>query len=98
MQSSYYTYTTDLNNILPELVSINKEWSSLAIVLGLKHHEMEKIETDHPYNVNKRKEEVIARWLRTGCGSWQTLCTALRNKLVQHSALAEEIEKKYIVL
>ena len=90
-----YTCYADFGNILLELMSVNKEWSSLAIVVGLEHHEVEKIETDYPNNVNKRKEEVIARWLRTGCRSWQTLCDALKSDLVKHSALAEKIETKY---
>ena len=94
---SYYTYSTALSNILPELVTINKEWTSLAIVLGLEH-EIAEIEANYPTNVKKCKEEVITKWLRTGWASWQILRDALRNKLVQHSALAEIIEKKYCTI
>ena len=78
-----------------ELTSISREWHSLAMVLKLETCQIEEIEQDYPNDVYKRKVEVITRWLKTGRGSWQALCDALRHELVQNIALAEKIERKY---
>lgn len=54
---------------------------------------MGNIEIDYPNNIQKRKEEVIKKWLKTGGESlfWETLCEALRSKLVGRPDVAETI-------
>ena len=58
---------------------------------------MGDIETDYPHSVEKRREQMLLKWLKTGGDSvsWETLCDALRNKLVGRPDVADTIQKKH---
>ncbi len=83
--------------MLTELVEISREWSFLALALGLKQHVIAEIETDYPSNVSKCREKMVVKWfeLQPSQLSWSSLCTALRTRLVDRPDIAKKIERKY---
>lgn len=69
-------------------------WNDLGLALGLDLSILNPLEADKT-NSRERMKAVIQEWLK-GKGSdptWQTLCTALRHKLVQRKDMAEQVEK-----
>ena len=74
-------------------MDILKLWEDLGLALGIKVSELEVIGSDKPDAKAKMKAMLLA-WLR-GRGkesSWNTLCDALRNPLVDRKDIAAKIE------
>ena len=68
-------------------------WDDLGLALGLKMADLSVIEREKSTMKNRMKAMLLA-WLQ-GRGldpNWQTLCKALRHKLVDRTDLAGHIE------
>ena len=82
------------------LQGIGIEWQGLAIVLGLPRLDINVIKLQYPSNVRLCVHEVVAQWFK-GKGSespsWTSLCTALRDPLVNRKDIASRIENEYIL-
>ena len=81
------------------LQGITKEWDDLAEAFGLPDSDIDAIKTDNPSDVRQCLKEIVDRWFK-GKGSelpsWTSLCTALRDPLVNRKDIALNIEKQYI--
>lgn len=70
-------------------------WDDLGTALGLSQDKLGEIESNKK-NVKDRMKEVLRSWLRGQVPgpppSWQRLCQALRDKLVNRPKKAEAIE------
>ena len=85
-------------DVLRELNDITNKWFELGLALGLKYSTLNGIETDNT-TVDKRKREMVRSWLqkKDECTpSWQALVEALKDTLVQHIDVADNIEQKYL--
>ena len=86
-------------DVLRELSEITNKWFELGLALGLKYSTLNGIETDKT-TVDERKREMVRSWLqkKDECTppSWQALVEALKDTLVQHIDVAENIEQKYL--
>ncbi len=54
------------HSVLTELVGINREWSCLALALGLKQQVIEEIETKYPNNVSRCLEMMVQHGMECG--------------------------------
>ena len=68
--------------------------------LGIDYHVLQEIEKKYPNDTKECMAEAVNVWLKTESStlSWETLCEALRRKLVANPVLAEAIEKKYCTI
>ena len=86
-------------NVLKELVEINREWSSLALALKILPYQIEEIEANYPNSIRKCREKMVDKWFQRDSElSWNSLCVALRDPLVDRHDIARRIELKYQVL
>ena len=88
-------------NVRTALIDIVKEWEDLGVVLGLSDAEVEKIGVNNPNDINGCMRELIKQWLKMKGSqppSWNSLCTALRDPLVNRKDIASSIEQKYCMV
>ena len=70
------------------LIDMVNEWEDLGVVMG-------------PNDINGCMRELIKQWLKMKGSqppSWSSLCTALRNPLVNRKDIASSIEQKYCMV
>ena len=85
----------DLSNVLRSVLNILDRWHDLGLALGLDVPELTTIKEDESKSRDRMKAMLTA-WLQ-GKGkdpTWQTLCMALRDKLVDRADQAKLIEKQ----
>ncbi|XP_019859667.1 PREDICTED: uncharacterized protein LOC109587888 [Amphimedon queenslandica] len=86
-----------LNDIFLALVDnefTSKKWRKLGLRLGVKHEKLNTFEKDYSDEVERRVEECIAEWLKTGKATYKALVDAL--KKIDEIAVAINIEKTFI--
>ena len=84
--------------MLRELVEITTEWRCLALALKFPNYQIDMIEADSFNNISKCRERMVDRWFQRDSDlSWSSLCTALRDPLVERHDIAKTIEQKYQV-
>ena len=89
----------DFRDVFRSVLDILHMWEDLGMALGLKMAELSVIEEDKSTS-KARMKAVLLAWLQ-GRGldpSWQTLCNALRDELVDRTDLADKIEHKKITV
>ena len=82
--------------MLRSVLDILHMWEDLGIALGLKMSELNVLKRDESASKDRMKAVLLA-WLQ-GRGlapSWQTLCKALRDKLVERGDIANCIERNF---
>ena len=85
----------DVRELTNDLQTVS-EWYLLGIKLGVKPHNLEKIEGNHPGDSERCKADMLACWIlscTTPC-TWEAVAQAL-DKMEKHK-VAEEIRKKHI--
>ena len=86
---------SDLPHVLRSVLDILDRWHDLGLALGLDAPELTTIKEDEPKSRDRIKAMLTA-WLQ-GRGrkdpTWQTLCMALRDKIVDRADQAELIER-----
>lgn len=66
---------------------------SLMMELGVEHHKMKEIKSDHD-TIEAQKREALEYWLKqTPDGSWNDIINALR--AIKETTLAKELAKEY---
>lgn len=71
------------------------QWRDLLLALKIRHSKIQVIDNKYPGDVEKCMEEVIKIWLESAPdASWERLCSALRDDIVDCSCIAEIIENK----
>ena len=88
-------------NVRTALIDIVKEWEDLGVVLGLSDAEVEKIGVDNPNDINGCMRELIKQWLKMKGSeppSWNSLCTALRDPLINRKDIESRIKQKYCMV
>ena len=86
----------DLQTVLEALVDVNQQWRRLGLALGLRPPTLEGISGR---DSEECKEKMLTKWLSKvdGCSpSWSALVTALRNRTVGHSEIADAIAGTYL--
>ncbi len=85
---------------MSELIPVVNEWAYLGGALGLPHHLVDTIKTNNPGNVKQCVNEVVDAWFeeKGNPPSWNNLCKALRDPLVDRKDIVSNIEKKYILI
>ena len=79
------------------MIGITKEWRSFAVALELNQADIAAISGNYSHNVADCLSEVIKLWFQENGKkvSWENLCKALRDPMVNRRDLAEKIEEKY---
>ena len=79
------------------MIGITTEWSHLAEALELNQADIDGIAANKGGNVEACLTEVIKQWfMERGIAlSWENLCEALRDPMVNRDDLAKKIEKDY---
>ena len=93
---SLFSGEGDFPSVLRSVLDILHMWDDLGIALGLKMSELNVIEREKA-TLKDRMKAVLLAWLQ-GRGlapSWQTLCKALRDKLVERGDIADCIERNF---
>ena len=88
-------HVSDYHNVKTALIGIVKEWRDLAAALGLSDADAEKIRHDNN-DTDGCMRDLIEQWLQTKGSqppSWSSLCTALRDPLVNRKDIASNIER-----
>ena len=87
----------DTATLCNEVASIS-DWRMLGLYLGVKDHELDKIERSHPTEgCGRWKLETISLWLRcTPSASWGDVVGALRR--MGESTEAERLKEKFIIV
>ena len=73
------------------------KWEDVGLALGLHLSDLDVIRSDYRESYERLKR-VVSQWLK-GNGkecSWEVLCDALRDELVQRPNLAKNIETTYL--
>ena len=80
------------NNVVPLLKDISRP-IGLGLQLGIEYGTLQRIEKEHPGDIERQMIEVINFWLKnfTGC-SWGTLAKAIKT-LGGHDLLADELNQ-----
>ncbi len=82
-----------LKDLLNELVSVN-DWQLLMINMGVEKFENDKIERNHPNDIERQKQEAFEKWLKTKPDAcWKDVIDALYK--MKEITLASSLEKKY---
>ena len=77
---------TDLDQFL--------DWQLFVLKLGVKKHEIDKIEKNFPQDVDRQKLEAFDHWLRaTPDACWENVIAALFD--MKENTLAMELTRKY---
>lgn len=85
-------YKLRVKDILPELKEIVPESHSLGIQL-IEVHELKKIESNFPTDVDRQMSGVIEHWqCNTPCPTWETLAKAV-DKVGGHSNLVQRLKE-----
>ena len=83
-----------LGNIVSALEEITKP-HKLGIHLGIETHKLEKIEENHPRDVDRQMTEVIKHWLRNNSDcSWGALASAVE-KMGGHGNLVKRLRDRH---
>ena len=61
------------------VLKVITEPHQFGIHLGIPVHELEKIEKNHPHDVDRQMTEVIKYWHKNYDCSWGALATAVKN-------------------
>ena len=80
------------------LIGIVREWRDLGAAIGLPNAEVEKIRYNNANDINGCMKDLIEQWLKMKGSqppSWNSLCTALRDPLVNRKDIVISIEMKY---
>ena len=86
--------TPTIQCLSSELRSVSK-WHQLGITLGLKLSQLDQIEEEARFDVERRRVKVLDTWMRiTPRPSWKLIVDALKEMGEMH--LAMNIEQKYI--
>ena len=86
--------TLTIQSLSSELRSVSK-WHQLGITLGLKLSQLDQIEEEACFDVERRRVKVLDTWMRiTTRPSWKLIVDAL--KVMGEMHLAMNIEQKYI--
>ncbi len=74
-----------------------EDWDDLGGALGLPHRVVEAIKTNNPGNVKQCMKKVVDAWFEEKGNflSWNNLCEALRDPLVDRKDVVSKIERKY---
>ncbi len=93
----YFPLYTARHNVKSELIPIVNEWDDLGEALGLPDHVVQTIKANNPSNVKRCRKEVVDAWFeeKGNHPSWNNLCEALRDPLVDRKDVVSNIEKKY---
>ncbi len=93
-------YFTARHNVKSVLIPVVKEWDDLGEALGLADHVVQTIKINNPGNVKQCRKEVVDAWFeeKGNSPSWNNLCEALRDPLVDRKDIASKIETKYGIL
>ena len=84
-----------LEEIIPVIKEISKPYE-LGVQLGIESHELDKIEENHPRDVNRQMIEVIKYWLRNSSDcSWGALAIAVE-KMGGHGNLVQELGDRHL--
>ncbi len=70
------------------------DWSTLALILGIKQSVLERIKIDGKDEMDRIKKMVM-EWLDSGTASWNGLLLALNNPLVKQNDLATKLSKEH---
>ena len=91
----HYLVGPPLGDIISSLEEITKP-HKLGIHLGIKTHKLEKIEENHPQDVDRQMTEVIKHWQRnnTDC-SWEALASAVE-KMGGHGNLVKRLRDRHL--
>jgi len=84
----------NLREVLGSVLDIADEWEFLGMALDLPQPELKAIESDKA-TCKQRMKTMLQAWLwgRGRDPTWQTLCRALRDKLVGRPDIAESVER-----
>ena len=86
--------TLTIQSLSSELRSVSK-WHQLGITLGLKLSQLDQIEEEARFDVERRRVKVLDTWMQiTSRPSWKLIVDALKEMGEMH--LAMNIEQKYI--
>lgn len=98
--TDYFIDESNFGEVFRSAVDIVDTWEDLGTALGLHVSLLSAVETNNPKNARKCMRAVIVAWLQQKGSdphpSWQSFCKALRDKLVQHSAVADSLEKEIL--
>lgn len=90
---------SDIDNkgeVLREIKKAAAAWEYIGLALNLQPDLLDQIKHDHS-EVGDRLSEVVSKWLKsTGERTWNFLCKALEDDLVERSDLAKTITRKKI--
>ena len=91
----HYLIGSLLGDIVSSLEEITKA-HILGIHLGIETHKLEKIEENHPRDVDRQMTEVIKHWQRnnTDC-SWEALANAVE-KMGEHENLVKRLRDRHL--
>ena len=70
------------------------DWSTLALILGIKQSVSERIKRDG-YDEMDRIKKMVMEWLDSGTASWNGLVLALNNPLVKRNDLAKKLSEEH---
>ena len=85
-------FPIDLQSVLHHLKNIVPEVYDLGLQLNVPYHILEAIKVNSPYDVDKRKREVVVEWMKSS-PCWWHLVQAL--KKIGHEATAKHIKESY---
>lgn len=85
----------NVRNLSSELKPVS-DWYKLGINLGLKKHDLNKIQQDYAHQGNDQQRlEMLNKWLqRTPRASWGDVVSALAQ--IGEDRVAENVQQKYI--
>ena len=84
---------SDLAEVLTAIIEVTKPYQ-LGIQLGIDSSALDKIERNHPGDIDRQKTEVIKYWLcNSPDASWTTLAKAVEG-MGGHARLAETLREK----
>ena len=71
-----------------------KDWSLLALLIGVDESEYSRIMSDNHDDHGQRKA-IIKSWLESGEASWASLVSGLKDELVGLAAIGTQIAKNH---
>ena len=78
-----------------ELFDISIKWHELGLQFGIKNAELKKIAAQN-LNPDQALCKMVETWLQTmDKPTWEFIVEKLRNRTIQESVLANDIERKY---
>ena len=93
---NYLNYTvTDFSDVISATRMV-VDWFTLGIFLKIDFEQLKTIEKDYPGNLERCRQEMLSKWIRSGSATWSILVNVLHSDDVKEKAVAEEIAKKYL--